>query len=283
MDRGANLLYFSALPASARFEVTMAHVTDCWPGWSWRHPGEIEDALMIWTIARGRGTLTVRGREFAIGGGDCFVLRLWEPVDVEQQESHPLLIYWNAFRIVRRDGTPMDLSRLADDSLPPLHRVVGDLPFVLSLQRRLITPSLEGVGLNPRADTWLLAMLAELQANDEAGAITGEDREQYEAIRHLCAQVLADSGRGWSASKMARALHYSPDHFGRVFRRIVGKTPSAFLIHARLEAAKNLLRGSSASITQIAAHLGYSDVYFFSKQFSDKVGLSPSEFRAGSR
>jgi AraC-like DNA-binding protein len=279
MERGANLLYFSAIPSSARFEVTMAHVTDCWPGWSWRHPGEIEDALMVWTVARGLGTLHTGGEVFALAGGDCFVLRLWEPVRVEQDEKHPLLVYWNAFRIVRRDGAPIDLSSLVGGQLPPLHRVANDLPFLLALQQRLITPSLEGAGLNPQADTWLLALLTELHAMDRASAVAGEDREQYEAIRHLCAQVRTDSARGWTASRMARALHYSPDHFGRLFRRFVGETPSAFLIRARMEAAKSLLRGSSAPITQIAEYLGYGDVYFFSKQFREKVGISPSEYR----
>jgi AraC family transcriptional regulator, arabinose operon regulatory protein len=279
MERGANLLYFSAVEAPSRFEVTMAHVTDCWPGWSWRHPGEIEDALMIWTVARGRGTLRTGGETLAIGGGDCFVLRMWDSVAVEQEVAHPLLIYWNAFRVVGRDGLPIDLSALPQESLPAVHRVVADLPFLLALQQRLITPSLEGAGLNPQADTWLLALLAELQAIDRASAVAGEDREQYEAIRHLCAQILEESGRGWTASRMARALHYSPDHFGRLFRRFVGKTPSAFVIHARMEAAKSLLRGSSASITQIASHLGYGDVYFFSRQFREKVGVPPTEYR----
>ena len=80
-------------------------------------------------------------------------------------------------------------------------------------------------------------------------------------------------------SRLARAVHYSPVHFGRLFRRFVGETPSAFLIRARMDAAKSLLRGSSASITQIAEYLGYGDVYFFSKQFREKVGSPPSEYR----
>lgn len=280
MDPTGKILYFSDIRSRARIEVTMGHITACWPGWEWQHPGELEEDLMIWTVAGGKGRLSAGGQEYAAGLGDCFVLRMWEPIEATHEPRQPLLIYWNSFRFVA-DGGPVDLSGMDNRALPPVHRVVEDLPFLLSLQKRLIDPFLHGRGLNPGADTWMLALLAELRSQDERTRLSGLDLEQYECIQHLCAEILADLGREWTVPGLARRLHYSPDHFCRLFRRFTGLTPKDFLIQARIEGAKSLLRSSSASVTRIAEMLGYSDVYFFSRQFRARVGASPSQYRGG--
>lgn len=52
-----------------------------------------------------------------------------------------------------------------------------------------------------------------------------------------------------------------------------------FLISARMEKAKYLLRYTDLKITEIAALCGFSDIYLFSKQFKHKTGFSPSLYR----
>lgn len=257
----------------------MGHVTDCWPAWTWKHPGEIEDEMIVWTVARGRGSLAIEDDAYDLAPGDCFLLRMWESIEAVHDPAHPLLLYWNGFRILDGDGTAQDLSAWPQERLPPRHRATADLQFLLGLQRRLITPFLRGAGINPGANAWMAALLAELHAIDGARGYAGEERQQFEAIRALCSDILAESGRNWTVARMARTVHYSTDHFGKLFRRFTGQTPNDFLIAARLEAAKSLLRGSSASVTDIAAHLGYSDVYFFSRQFRTKVGVTPTKYR----
>jgi AraC-like DNA-binding protein len=47
----------------------------------------------------------------------------------------------------------------------------------------------------------------------------------------------------------------------------------------RLEDARNLLRFSTHPVAGIAAMLGYRHVCFFSKQFRQRFGVSPSQYR----
>ena len=44
-------------------------------------------------------------------------------------------------------------------------------------------------------------------------------------------------------------------------------------------AARNRLRNSSATLETIAHELGYRDVYFFSRQFKQKTGITPNNYR----
>jgi AraC-like DNA-binding protein len=78
---------------------------------------------------------------------------------------------------------------------------------------------------------------------------------------------------------MAADYGSSRSHFYRCFQQYAGQSPQAFVIEARLRMARVLLHDSGNDIGWIAEHLGYSDVYFFSRQFKQHHGCSPSEFR----
>ncbi|GFI12033.1 HTH-type transcriptional regulator YesS [Lachnospiraceae bacterium] len=54
---------------------------------------------------------------------------------------------------------------------------------------------------------------------------------------------------------------------------------SKYLIYARMEAAKDLLKSSDDKIETIAKNVGYNDLKTFTKNFSKHTGLKPSEYR----
>ena len=56
-------------------------------------------------------------------------------------------------------------------------------------------------------------------------------------------------------------------------------SPEQFLIHARIDRAKYLLRETDMTIGQIADALGYRDVFYFSRQFARVTGKTASAFR----
>ncbi len=60
-----------------------------------------------------------------------------------------------------------------------------------------------------------------------------------------------------SLRDMATAACLSPFHFLRVFKAVYGMTPSAFLRRKRVQAAARLMRESTWSLTDIAAHVGF--------------------------
>jgi AraC-like DNA-binding protein len=71
----------------------------------------------------------------------------------------------------------------------------------------------------------------------------------------------------------------SPYHFIRLFCRVYKKTPHQYLIQRRIERAKELLRSSDLSITEICLEVGFESLGSFSTRFRKDTGLSPSEYR----
>lgn len=171
------------------------------------------------------------------------------------------------------------LSDARDGELPAQYRRPPDLSFLTQVFDRAIRYSQES-GRQGEANLWMEATLQELERQDAMPPRGGLALEHFEAIRDITAAIRREPGREWSVREISKKLHYTPDHYARVFRAVCGESPREFLMRTRIEEAKRLISMSSFSIRRIADLLGYSDIYHFSKQFKAKTGIPPSHFRA---
>jgi len=80
--------------------------------------------------------------------------------------------------------------------------------------------------------------------------------------------------------RLAQDLGYSVSHLSALFKKRTGISPIDYLIRVRMKRALHLLRSTDASIGEIAAEVGYSDVYYFGRLFKKHWGLSPSRYRS---
>ncbi len=62
------------------------------------------------------------------------------------------------------------------------------------------------------------------------------------------------------------------------FKAAFGETIIHYINRLRIKEAKKLLRASSLNITQIAAEVGFSSVYYFSRIFKSLENKSPTEY-----
>jgi AraC-like DNA-binding protein len=77
---------------------------------------------------------------------------------------------------------------------------------------------------------------------------------------------------------LARAAHASTAHFSRSFKRAFGETPHRYLLRRRIERAKELLRGTELSVTEVSVEVGFRSLGSFSIGFRELVGEPPSEY-----
>ncbi len=83
---------------------------------------------------------------------------------------------------------------------------------------------------------------------------------------------------------IAHAANFSPCHFHRTFKSIVGETVNEFVRRHRAQKAAGMLIHSPAmTITEIAVACGYSSPSVFAREFRTHFGASASQFRAGGR
>ncbi len=82
-----------------------------------------------------------------------------------------------------------------------------------------------------------------------------------------------------SLEEIASASGYSPSYFISLFSRKTGYSPLSYYSHLKISKACEYLDYSKLKIKQIAFALGYTDPYYFSKDFQKKMGLSPRNYR----
>lgn len=83
-----------------------------------------------------------------------------------------------------------------------------------------------------------------------------------------------------SLNTVAASVNLSPNHFSTIFNQETGQTFIEFLTSVRMEKAKELLRGSSMKMSEIAYAVGYKDAHYFSYLFKKTQECTPREYRS---
>lgn len=92
-----------------------------------------------------------------------------------------------------------------------------------------------------------------------------------------------DPGHDWTVKDLARACSLSRSAFAARFTARVGQPPAAYLAHVRLDAATDLLRGTSLPVAHIAENVGYTSEAAFSRAFKHRYGTPPARWRRDMR
>jgi AraC family transcriptional regulator len=109
-------------------------------------------------------------------------------------------------------------------------------------------------------------------------------REYVGRINRVMDYIQANLGSDLGLETLAQVARFSPFHFHRVFKSVVGETLNGFIRRVRVGAAANrLLYNPRDSITEIAVACGYSSPSAFAREFRNAFGVSASEFRRGGR
>jgi AraC-like DNA-binding protein len=80
-------------------------------------------------------------------------------------------------------------------------------------------------------------------------------------------------------SEMARQLQLSRDYMNRLCRATFGMSAERWIITQRIRSAAQRFSESTLNVSQISEEYGYASLYFFSRQFRQVMGCSPSEWK----
>lgn len=83
-----------------------------------------------------------------------------------------------------------------------------------------------------------------------------------------------------SLEAVAAAVHLAPNYFHRRFTALFGTTPFNYMMTQRLDRARHLLSSTSLTVKEVAEAVGYDNPLYFSRVFTARMHLSPSQYRA---
>ena len=100
-----------------------------------------------------------------------------------------------------------------------------------------------------------------------------------QAVQELAARAREGAASEPDYAALAERLGTSPSTLRRRFVDVTGTSPHRYLLQCRAALARELLGGTDLPVKAIAKRLGYRDVYFFSRQFRQLVGVPPAAYR----
>jgi AraC family transcriptional regulator len=103
--------------------------------------------------------------------------------------------------------------------------------------------------------------------------------ERYSEIDEAIAYIHQHIDEPLPLSRLAGHVAYSQYHFTRIFKERIGLSPLYYVSALRLQKAKNLLLHTGLSIRDIGLEIGQQSLGTFSTRFTERVGVTPSDFR----
>jgi AraC-like DNA-binding protein len=205
---------------------------------------------------------------------------------------------------------PVSISMHAGDSQPtevvcgflgcnarPFEPLLGTLPRVMhrrgssgadSAERRLVELAVRESLDNRAGSGCLLARLGELLfvemvrkyvaelPADHAGLLAGL---RDDGIGRALQKLHARPAHPWSLEDLAKEVGMSRSALAQRFAHFVGVPPIQYLAKWRIQLAASLLRGSTSSLAEIAARVGYGSEAALSRAFKRQLGVAPTPYR----
>jgi AraC family transcriptional regulator, arabinose operon regulatory protein len=243
----------------------------CEPGWSW-HARPLPDYL-LWYVFDGIGQLTLGEQHCELTPGTCVAFAPGDEPVAGHDPRRRLLVFGMHFGVATADG---------DDPAPsevvPLGRWcrVRDQELVTALARRCDMSYRRGDPLGVRQSQLCLEQILCLLWEDSIHPPPGPIDAALHEITHAIRQ---DPSRRWTVAELANRTALSRAQFTRRFTAHAGMSPIRYLIQARVDRAHHLLTETTMSVTQVAATLGYTDIGYFSRQYTRHTGQPPSRAR----
>lgn len=161
---------------------------------------------------------------------------------------------------------------------------------VLSALTRLHLDA-QRAGLSPTDGTYVrvldqsLAVQLALNAIEEVlliatASLRQDTRPLDPRVRLVLDAITTDPSRPYTLAMLARMTQMSVSRLAHLFKEQVGDSIMNVVVGLRLQRATELLVATDLSVSQVAQSVGFESPHYFSRQFGQRFGQSPTRYRS---
>ena len=187
-----------------------------------------------------------------------------------------------SFTAVYFDPTVLSERRCDPSRQPPMVEFENNMLRTAMLQFEAIVndPQLDQPGY---AETLAVLLAFEINRHSDrckspAAPASGLTQRQVRTVVDHLESHLSDKT---SIADLAALLDLSRFHFIRAFKKTVGMPPHKYIMHRRIERARELLANRDLSVGEIAERTGFSGTAQLTRAFRNIAGTTPTAYRRG--
>lgn len=129
-------------------------------------------------------------------------------------------------------------------------------------------------------ETFLIKLMRKADFSETGRPLSSTVKEKHddEIVKRTIQLLIERMGEDVSLTEICSALHLSKTRLKDLFKRKTGFTVMEYLAQLKIDKAKELIRESNLSFTEISEKLNFSSVHYFSRAFKRATDMTPSEY-----
>ncbi|MEG0888422.1 MAG: AraC family transcriptional regulator [Bacteroides sp.] len=239
----------------------------------------IEQYIFIY-CTEGKGWYSLGGQKYNVNSNQYFILPAHIPHAYGSDEKNPWTIYWIHFSgsLAPTFCTPT-ICRLTEIK-PGMHSRIHYRTELFEEIFRILKMgySLENISYATSVFHHYLGSLRYLQQYRDASSDPHlqDDTDPVNAAIYYMKEKL---DKKITLNELAGYTGYSSSHFSTLFLQRTGYAPLHYFNQIKIQKACQLLDFTDMKINQVCYKIGIEDAYYFSRLFSQVMGVSPKEYR----
>lgn len=243
-------------------------------GTIWRNSASTENHLLAY-CTKGNGIVQIKNEQVPISGEQFFIIPKGE-----EFKYYSVLDVTTRFLIARFDGKKAKLLSkefmLVRNLVPSVNNLVANREMLFdeifnNLSKGFHDENLEYINF---CFGHLLATF--IYANRTIEDVETESSQVVIKAKNFLNKNL---NKKLSLKKLADEVGYSPTYLITLFRKETNYSPMTYFSHLKILKACEFLDYTNIKIKEISYKLGYSDPYYFTKDFTKRMGISPRNYR----
>ena len=243
-------------------------------GTIWNSEGKTDDNLLAY-CTKGEGIVLLAGEQIPVSGDQFFIVpgsETFKYYSVMNTKSRFLIARFNG-KIAQRMTHEFSVVR---NLVPSVNNMVANREMLFdeifnNLSKGFHNQNIEYVNF---CFGHLLATF--IYANRTSDDLADESSPAVRRAIHFLEKNLE---KKLSLLQISREAGYSPTYFTTLFRKETNYAPLSYFAHLKVLKACEFLDYTRMKIKEVSFQLGYSDPYYFTRDFKKKMGMSPRQYR----
>ncbi len=233
-----------------------------------------ESCLLAW-CTRGEGIALLANEQVPVGSDQFFIVpqgQTFKYYSVLKTNSRFLVAGFKG-RIIRQMSDDFSVVR---NLAPSVNNMVANREMLFQEIFNNLSK-----GFTPRIIEYVNLCFGHLLGTFIYANRNSEDlAEESNPMIHRAVQFLEKNlHKKLTLQQIAAEAGFSPTYFTTLFRKQTNYSPLNYFSHLKILKACEFLDYTRMKVKEISFQLGYTDPYYFTRDFKSKMGMSPRHYR----
>lgn len=260
-------------------------------GKNFRFKGEMHDFWEMVYIDSGIAHIVANGKDFTMRQGEVFFHKPNEPHSIYTTDTfaNSVIVSFES-RSRQTKSLSGKIFTLSDNEKTYLNKIISEtkLTFkekindisLLAMAKKTTAPLGGEQVIKNTLELLFLSLLRKDLSSDklnENNLLSKEHGKIVDNVLTILNDKLSNTEK-FNLDEISFKLGFSKSYIKSQFKKCTGKSIIQYYIDMKIEKAKELLSQNKYTISEIADVLGFSSIFYFSRQFKLHTDMSPSEY-----